>query len=68
MNEILERVLANSFSGIHKSKIIFSVRSIQRRPQMQFSMARKFRLLSLRRYNVKHSKLHNFPFDAPGPE
>jgi hypothetical protein len=25
MNEIWERVLANSFSGIHKSKIICSV-------------------------------------------
>jgi hypothetical protein len=29
MNEIWERVLANSFSGIHKSKIICSVAQIR---------------------------------------
>jgi hypothetical protein len=30
---------------------------------MQFSMARKFRLLPLRRYSVEHSKTYNF--DTP---
>ncbi len=29
MNEIWERVLANSFSGIHKSKIICSVEAVR---------------------------------------
>ncbi len=33
---------------------------------MQFSMARKFMLRSLCSYNVKHSKMRNFMFDAPG--
>jgi hypothetical protein len=41
------------------------LRSIERMPQTQFSMAYKFRLLPLHRYNVKHSKMRNFTFDAP---
>jgi hypothetical protein len=35
---------------------------------MQFSVARKFMLLPLRRYSVKHSKMRNFKFIAPWPE
>ncbi len=35
------------------------LRSVQRRPQMHFEMARKLR---------KHSKMRNFMFDAPRPE
>jgi hypothetical protein len=49
-------------------KVGLILRSIQRRPQMQLSMARKFRLLSLSRYNVKHSKMRNFTFDVPWRE
>ncbi len=36
------------------------LRSIGRRPQMQLSMARRFKLQQLRRYSVKFSKKHNF--------
>jgi hypothetical protein len=43
------------------------LRSLERRLQMQFSMARKFPLWPLRRYNVKHSKMRNFTFGAPWP-
>ena len=43
------------------------LRSIERRPQMQFSMAHKFPLWRLRRYSVKHSKMRNFTFDALWP-
>ncbi len=41
------------------------LRSIERRPQMQFSMLRKFPLWQLRRYSVKYSKVHNFTFNVP---
>ncbi len=38
-------------------KMNLILRSIERRPQMQFSMARKFKLQQLRRYSVKPSKM-----------
>jgi hypothetical protein len=38
---------------------------LERRPQMQFSMVRKFPLWRLRRYSVKYSKVGNFTFNAP---
>jgi hypothetical protein len=38
-------------------KMDLILRSIQRRPQMQFSMARKFPLNPLRRYSVMHSEM-----------
>jgi hypothetical protein len=41
------------------------LRSIERRPQMQFSMVRKFPLWRLRRYSVKYSKVRNFTFNMP---
>jgi hypothetical protein len=41
------------------------LRSIERRPQMQFSMVRKFPLWRLRRYSVKYSKVRNFTFNTP---
>ncbi len=41
------------------------LRSIERRPQMQFSMVRKFPLWRLRRYSIKYSKVRNFTFNAP---
>jgi hypothetical protein len=50
-----------SHTGRKKDLIL---RSLERRLQMQFSMARKFPL----RYNVKHSKMRNFTFDAQWPE
>ncbi len=43
------------------------LRSIERRPQMQFCMACKFPLWWFRRYSVKHSKMRNFTFDALRP-
>jgi|688.fasta_scaffold1772350_1 hypothetical protein len=48
---------------VHKMGLI--LRSLERRPQMKFSMSRKFILQLLRRYNVKHSKTRNFMLDAP---
>jgi hypothetical protein len=45
-----------------------SLQCIQRRPHMQFSMARKFTLRPLCRYDVgvtKKSHKHNFTFEAP---
>ncbi len=41
------------------------LRSIECRPQMQFSMVHKFPLWRLRRYSVKYSKVRNFTFNAP---
>jgi hypothetical protein len=41
------------------------LRSIERRPQMQFSIFCKFPLWRLRRYSVKNSKVLNFTFNAP---
>jgi hypothetical protein len=35
---------------------------------MQFSMAHKFPLWPLLRYNLKHSKMRNFTFDNSWPE
>ncbi len=41
------------------------LRSIQRRPQIQFSMARRFKLQLLHRYSVKFSKMRNFTLGSP---
>ncbi len=41
------------------------LRSIERRPQMQFSMARRFMLQLLRRYSLKFCKMRNFTLGAP---
>jgi hypothetical protein len=41
-------------------KMDLILRPIERRPQMQFSMARRFKLQLLRRYSVKFSKMLNF--------
>jgi hypothetical protein len=48
-------------------KIDLILRSIERRLQMQFSMARMFPPLPLCRYNVnnKHPKMSNFTLDSP---
>ncbi len=43
-----------------------SLRSIERRPQVQFSIARKFPLWPLRRYDVNHSNLRKFTFMRHG--
>jgi hypothetical protein len=40
------------------------LRSIERMLQTQLSMARRFKLQVLRRYNVKFSKLRNFTLDT----
>ncbi len=39
------------------------LRSIERMLQTQLSMARKFKLQVLRRYNVKFSKMRNFTLE-----
>jgi hypothetical protein len=39
------------------------LRSIERMLQTQLSMARRFKLQVLRRYNVKFSKMRNFTFE-----
>jgi hypothetical protein len=41
-------------------KMNLILRSLERRPQMQFSMARKFKLRQLRRYGVKPSKMSKY--------
>ncbi len=46
-------------------KMDLILRSIKRRPQMQFSMARRFKLQLLRRYSVKFSKMRNFTLGTP---
>jgi hypothetical protein len=46
-------------------KMDLILRSIQGRPQMQFSMVRKFKLQLLRRYSVKFSKMRNFTLGSP---
>jgi hypothetical protein len=46
-------------------KMDLILRSIQRRPQMQFSMAHRFKLQLLRRYSVKFSKMRNFTLGSP---
>ncbi len=40
---------------------------IEQRPQMQFSMARTFKLQLLRRYSLKFSKMRNFTLGTPWP-
>ena len=41
------------------------LRSIERMLQTQLSMARRFKLQVLRRYNVKFSKMRNFTLETP---
>jgi hypothetical protein len=41
------------------------LRSIERRPQMQFSMARRFKLQLLCRYSVKFCKMRSFTLGEP---
>jgi hypothetical protein len=69
MTEIA-RICSSGFTGcsrkqytVRKTDLI--LRSIERRPQMQFSMARRFMLQLLRRYSVKFCKMHNFTLGAP---
>jgi hypothetical protein len=45
-------------------KMDLILRPIERRPQMQFSMARRFKLQLLRRYSVKFSKMRNFTLET----
>ncbi len=40
------------------------LRPIERRPQRQFSMARRFKLQLLRRYSVKFSKMRHFTLET----
>jgi hypothetical protein len=44
-------------------KMDLILRPIERRPQMQFSLARRFKLQLLRRYSVKCSKMSNFTLE-----
>ncbi len=46
-------------------KMDLILHSIQRRPQMQFSMGRRFMLQLLRRYSVKFCKMLNFTLGPP---
>ncbi len=46
-------------------KMDLILRPIERRPQMQFSIARRFKLMLLRRYSVKFSKMRNFMLGTP---
>ncbi len=46
-------------------KMDLILRPIERRPQMQFSMARRFKLQLLRRYGVKFYKMRNFTIGPP---
>ncbi len=46
-------------------KMNLILRPIERRPQMQFSMARRFKLQLLRRYSVKFYKMRNITLGPP---
>jgi hypothetical protein len=46
-------------------KMDLILRPIERRPQMQFSMARRFKLQLLRRYSVKFYKMRNITLGSP---
>ncbi len=46
-------------------KMDLILRPIELRPQMQFSMARRFKLQLLSRYSVKFSKMRNFTLGMP---
>jgi hypothetical protein len=46
-------------------KMDLILRSIQWRPQMKFSMACRFKLQLLRRYNVEFYKMRNFTLGSP---
>ncbi len=46
-------------------KMDLILRPIERRPQMQFSIARRFKLMLLRRYSVKFYKMRNFMLGTP---
>ncbi len=46
-------------------KMDLILRPIERRPQMQFSMARRFKLQLLRRYSIKFYKMRNFTLGPP---
>ncbi len=46
-------------------KMDLILRPIERRPQMQLSMARRFKLQLLLRYNVKFYKMRNFMLGPP---
>jgi hypothetical protein len=46
-------------------KMDLILRPIERRPQMQFSMARRFKLQLLRRYSVKFYKMRNITLGPP---
>ncbi len=50
------------YCTVRKMDLILS--PIERRPQMQFSMARRFKLQLLRRYSIKFSKMCNFTFET----
>jgi hypothetical protein len=46
-------------------KMDLILRSIEQRPLMQFSMARRFMLQLLPRYSVKFCKMRNFTLGTP---
>ncbi len=50
-------------STVRKMDLI--LRSIERMLQTQLSMARRFKLQVLRRYNIKFSKMRNFMLETP---
>ncbi len=66
INDGSVRVLKFLLHSVHTvRKMDLILRSIQRRPKMQFSMARMFKLQLLRRYSVKFSKMRNFTLGSP---
>jgi hypothetical protein len=61
-SDLSDVMLYSTRCTVRKKDLI--LRSIECRPQMQFSMARKFPLWRLRIYSVKRSKMRNFTFDT----
>ncbi len=53
-----------SLSSLTVRKMDLILRSIERMLQMQLSMARRFKIQVLRRYNVKFYKMRNFTLDT----
>ncbi len=53
------------FQSYTVCKMDLILRSIERRPQMQLSMGRRFKLQLLRRYSIQFSKMRNFTLGTP---
>ncbi len=61
--KLFDNIIITQNHTVRKMDLI--LRPIERRPQMQFSIACRFKLKLLRRYSVKFSKMRNFTLGKP---